>query len=121
MGDEENSLEETLTRLRKEGKLNEIRDFDEGEIRYQLTDEGESHAKELIHENGDAQLFLFQLMWNDFDSGGEGVSKLFRIASELQENPGINILRTLLDNQDKVDGIQFSDDIPEKVLRRFDP
>lgn len=116
-------LEEALEDLRKDGKIQEIRDFDKGERKFGLTEEGKGYFEGMLKHDEEAQLLTFTMMWNHFYSHIEDPGeRLFKIADALKEEPGINILRTLLDNPEKIEGLQLNgDEFSERILGEFDP
>lgn len=116
-----------------EGYEEELREFQEAGIleiqqtrdgrQINFTEEGKALTDLKIAWDEDMQLFLFKIYWDDkYGSMENSVEKLFKIAKELKEDPGINILRTLEANQEKIHGIEFKEGyLPEDIVKQFDP
>lgn len=115
-----------LEKLAADGHVEEEYDDQTKSLKYGLTDGGKEHIEDRLRENDDMALFLFQIMWNDEVNdepwADTPTKKLVRIACELRDNSGINILRVLKRNQDQYEGgPQIDEDTPEEILEEFDP
>jgi hypothetical protein len=110
-----------LRELEKSGVVEVKQTRDGREVNF--TEPGEALAEIQIAWDEKMQLFLFQLYWTDkYGDMENSVRKLIQIAEDLKEAPGINILRTLENNQDKLNGLEFKDGyLPEDLVKQFDP
>lgn len=89
--------------------------------RISFTEDGLKATKFKIGLDSDMQLFLFQLMWNNFGDFNDPYLKLVKIAGRLRDAVEINILRTIEFNDDRLEGIEVKEDLPEDFLQVFDP
>lgn len=110
-----------LRELEKEGVI-EVKQSRNGR-QIEFTEPGEAFTEMQIAWNEDMQLFLFDLYWNEkYGDVADPYRKIIKIAKDMKENPGINILRTIEANQDKLGGIELKDGyLPEDFVQQFDP
>lgn len=110
-----------LRELQKAGVLEVKQTRDGREINF--TEPGKALTEMQIAWDEDMQLFLFQIYWNKkYGHLDEPLRKLIRIAEDMKEDPGINILRTIESNQDKLQGMEIKDGyLPENLVKQFDP
>lgn len=124
---DEEEIEDALKSLREDGKIQEIRDFDKGERKFGLTEEGEGFAKGMIAHDDEAALFTFSVMFNRkqeqglIDDENDAFREILSIAETFQNQFERNLLRLLVNNSEKIEGIKLSDDIPEELMKQYDP
>jgi len=112
---------EELREFQKAGIVEVKQTRDGREIEF--TEPGEALTELQIAWNEDMQLFLFKIYWDEKYSDVPGsVEKLLKIADDLKEDPGINILRTIENNEEKIHGISLKQGyLPEDIVQQFDP
>lgn len=114
-------FEQELREFEKAGILESKQTRNGREIKF--SEEGKALTEMKIAWDTDMQLFLFKTLWEKkYSDIKDGHERLFRIADELKEDPGINILRTLEANQDRIHGIELTEGyLPEEIVSQFDP
>ena len=119
---EEAAVNDALNELEEDGKIST--EYENGELRHQLTDDGQAYIESRIAESPAHQMLLLQMSWNDSAMKEETLKKqldsLFCFVAKVRDEIGVNLLRAREEQKEHID----QDPLPEfteATLQRFDP
>lgn len=114
-----NNFQDEINELVEAGVLERVSSRNGNDVMF--TEDGWDFTKLSIGLNTDMQLCLFDIMWNNYGDFEDEHRKLIEIALDLRDIAEINILRTIEANEEKLDGIEVMEDLPNDFLSVFDP